>query len=202
MLADGVVFDEDSGGTMDGEEFLALAPAVPVRTKVEPFPLEQANEALTRLRSGQLRGAAVLVLEDVHWADDATLDAITVLGRRIGSLPALNHQPEFAAHCVGGDAEKALLDVGRAALLVSSTFGLTQRVRAPTDSGLVRFELAGTIPIWRQTPEDELPRVIILRSEREAQFPSEFHFFSNEAPANLRPRLEISYVPRVDFTLP
>ena len=30
-----------------------------------------------------------LVLEDVHWADDATLDAITVLGRRIGSLPAL-----------------------------------------------------------------------------------------------------------------
>ena len=32
---------------------------------------------------------AVLVLEDVHWADDATLDSITVLGRRIGSLPAL-----------------------------------------------------------------------------------------------------------------
>jgi DNA-binding CsgD family transcriptional regulator/tetratricopeptide (TPR) repeat protein len=31
----------------------------------------------------------VLVLEDVHWADDATLDAITVLGRRIASLPAL-----------------------------------------------------------------------------------------------------------------
>ena len=31
----------------------------------------------------------VLVLEDVHWADDATLDSITVLGRRIGSLPAL-----------------------------------------------------------------------------------------------------------------
>ena len=31
----------------------------------------------------------IVVLEDVHWADDATLDAITVLGRRIGSLPAL-----------------------------------------------------------------------------------------------------------------
>ena len=28
----------------------------------------------------------------------------------IGSLPAVNHQPEFAAHCVGSDAEKALLD--------------------------------------------------------------------------------------------
>jgi alcohol dehydrogenase, propanol-preferring len=45
----------------DGEEFLALAPAVPVRTEVETFPLAQANEALERLRSGALRGAAVLV---------------------------------------------------------------------------------------------------------------------------------------------
>jgi alcohol dehydrogenase, propanol-preferring len=44
----------------DGEEFLALAPLVPVRTEVEPFPLEQANEALDRLRAGQIRGAAVL----------------------------------------------------------------------------------------------------------------------------------------------
>ena len=38
----------------------------------------------------------VLVLEDVHWADDATLDSITVLGRRIGALPALRraHLPQ------------------------------------------------------------------------------------------------------------
>jgi len=46
----------------DGEEFLALAPRVPVRTEVQVFPLEQANEALTRLRQGQLQGAAVLHL--------------------------------------------------------------------------------------------------------------------------------------------
>jgi propanol-preferring alcohol dehydrogenase len=46
----------------DAEEFLALAPEVPVRTEVEAFRLEEANEALGRLRSGNLRGAAVLVL--------------------------------------------------------------------------------------------------------------------------------------------
>jgi propanol-preferring alcohol dehydrogenase len=46
----------------DAEEFLALAPRVPVRTETEIFPLEQANEALDRVRSGNLRGAAVLVL--------------------------------------------------------------------------------------------------------------------------------------------
>ncbi len=45
----------------DGEEFLALAPRVPVRTETETFPLAQANEALARLREGKLRGAAVLV---------------------------------------------------------------------------------------------------------------------------------------------
>ncbi len=45
----------------DGEEFLALSPQVPVRTETVPLPLEQANEALNRLRTGRLRGAAVLV---------------------------------------------------------------------------------------------------------------------------------------------
>ena len=44
----------------DGEEFLALAPRVPVRTEVQTFPLEEANEALARLRSGKIQGAAVL----------------------------------------------------------------------------------------------------------------------------------------------
>ena len=46
----------------DGEEFLRLAAALPLRVAVEPMPLTQANEGLNRLRSGQVRGAAVLVL--------------------------------------------------------------------------------------------------------------------------------------------
>ena len=44
----------------DGEEFLDLAPRVPVRTEVQPFPLEQANEALEAVRSGLVDGSAVL----------------------------------------------------------------------------------------------------------------------------------------------
>jgi propanol-preferring alcohol dehydrogenase len=47
----------------DGEAFLALAPDVPVHTEVVPFPLEKANEALETLRSGELRGVAVLVVD-------------------------------------------------------------------------------------------------------------------------------------------
>jgi propanol-preferring alcohol dehydrogenase len=44
----------------DARELLELAPRVPVRTEVVPFPLEQANEALEALRAGRIRGAAVL----------------------------------------------------------------------------------------------------------------------------------------------
>ena len=47
----------------DGDEFLELAPKVPVRTQAQPFPLTRANEALARLRSGTMRGAAVLVID-------------------------------------------------------------------------------------------------------------------------------------------
>ena len=44
----------------DAEEFMELAPRVPVKTQVETFPLAAANDALARLRAGEIRGAAVL----------------------------------------------------------------------------------------------------------------------------------------------
>jgi len=47
----------------DGDELMAIAPKVPVETEVTLFPLEQANEALERLRSGNIEGAAVLKME-------------------------------------------------------------------------------------------------------------------------------------------
>ncbi len=47
----------------DGEEFLRLAPKVPVKTEVHSYPLEQANEALDDLRHGRFNGAAVIVVD-------------------------------------------------------------------------------------------------------------------------------------------
>jgi propanol-preferring alcohol dehydrogenase len=47
----------------DGEEFLALAPKVPIQTEVNLFPLAQANEALDALRNGLFEGSAVLVID-------------------------------------------------------------------------------------------------------------------------------------------
>ena len=48
----------------DGEAFLSLAARIPLRCEVESFPLARANEALERLRSGRIRGAAVLRVAD------------------------------------------------------------------------------------------------------------------------------------------
>jgi propanol-preferring alcohol dehydrogenase len=57
----------------DGRLFLGLAPQVPVQTEVQAFPLEAANEALDTLRSGRIRGAAVLVVDE-HAVRGSTVD--------------------------------------------------------------------------------------------------------------------------------
>jgi propanol-preferring alcohol dehydrogenase len=44
----------------DGEEFLEIALRIPIKTKVETFPLQEANVALEKFRSGELKGNAVL----------------------------------------------------------------------------------------------------------------------------------------------
>jgi alcohol dehydrogenase, propanol-preferring len=52
----------------DAETFLALAPEIPIRTHVEVFPLREANDALRRIRSGDMHGAAVLQVADLQTA--------------------------------------------------------------------------------------------------------------------------------------
>ena len=48
----------------DGEEFLQIAPLIPIRTDVKTYPLEQANEALDDLHHGRLKGSAVILIEE------------------------------------------------------------------------------------------------------------------------------------------
>lgn len=54
----------------DGEEFLTLAPKVPVRTEIVPYPLERANDALDDLRAGRITGAAVIAVDEELAASD------------------------------------------------------------------------------------------------------------------------------------
>ena len=69
----------------DAEEFLALAPRVPVRTEIQTFPLAEANEALALLRKGALQGAAVLVNEEKE--PPALTDDSSVTSGRVSRPP-------------------------------------------------------------------------------------------------------------------
>jgi alcohol dehydrogenase, propanol-preferring len=61
----------------DGEELLALAPRIPVRTAVEVYPLAAANEALESIRSGRLRGAAVLGTSGVRGRNEVSTQEVS-----------------------------------------------------------------------------------------------------------------------------
>ncbi|KTD16115.1 alcohol dehydrogenase [Legionella jordanis] len=47
----------------DGEEFLELAPKIPIKTEIHSYPLEEVNQALDDLRHGRFTGAAVIVMD-------------------------------------------------------------------------------------------------------------------------------------------
>lgn len=54
---------------LDGEEFLALAPQIPIKTDVHTYPLIQANKALDDLRHGRFTGAAVIEISKNNYAE-------------------------------------------------------------------------------------------------------------------------------------
>jgi propanol-preferring alcohol dehydrogenase len=47
----------------DGEQFLKIAPEIPIKTEVNVYSLEDSNKALDDLRNGRFNGAAVIVIE-------------------------------------------------------------------------------------------------------------------------------------------
>ncbi len=72
----------------------------------------------------------------------------------------------------------------------------------PRASATRSLEIANTVAYWRVRADTLLPRALVLRSPTEGQLPRELRFYSVEAPEDLRPRLSISYIPRVNFGLP
>ena len=71
----------------DGEEFISLAPQLPVETEISVYPLEEANQALDDLRAGRFRGAAVLQIQ-VGRGDGGDPSVAKVVEAPPGSPPA------------------------------------------------------------------------------------------------------------------
>jgi len=80
--------------------------------------------------------------------------------------------------------------------------GLDSLRLAPGDSGVRNFQIVGLVRTWHNTTEEISPNAIGMLSGSEAQLPAEIDFFSMEAPAAVRPRLRITFVPQTNIGLP
>ena len=98
-----------------------------------------------------------------------------------------------------------LTDIRRAMdLAVEGQFASPQLLALrviPADSGVRRLSILGALNNWTALPVGT-PKVLILRTASEGAEPGEFRFYSMEAAPSLRPRLRITYLPRVDRALP
>lgn len=72
----------------------------------------------------------------------------------------------------------------------------------PADSGTRLIDMAVLLSAWQQSPSKDSPRAIVLRAADEGESGATILFYSREAPAALRPRLRLTYAPRLEFGLP
>ncbi|MFY7922162.1 MAG: hypothetical protein ACOVSI_07060 [Gemmatimonas sp.] len=79
--------------------------------------------------------------------------------------------------------------------------GLDTTRFVPRDSGQKALNVLGLARTWRSLPTN-VPRALALRIGLEGSQPAELRFFSRTAPAALRPKLRISYLPKSEFVLP
>jgi len=101
-------------------------------------------------------------------------------------------------------ASPVVSDVGTVLRFVSGGgfLGLDSLRMAPGDSGVRAFQIVGLVRTWHNTTEEISPNAIGMLSGSEAQLPTEINFFSMEAPAAVRPKLRITYVPQTNIGLP
>lgn len=101
-------------------------------------------------------------------------------------------------------ANSRVTEVGRQALFLSSVgqFGLDSLRLVPSDSGVRSVEMVSLLRVWALSPITETPRAIVLRSSYETEEGIQIDFFSTEAAKAVRPKLRITYAPRIPLALP
>jgi hypothetical protein len=100
-------------------------------------------------------------------------------------------------------ASNNLRDLTRALFLIRRVGGSTDSLRLTAEgSGVREIEMIGIVRNWRFTSPDSVPRAMALMSSQEGLRGRLLDFYSTEAPAGLRPRLRITYLPKPAEGLP
>jgi hypothetical protein len=137
-------------------------------------------------------------------ADTATVVRATLLLTQRPSPLAPDANDSVTVYSQSVVAGSAVTDITRAAGFLNTTreFGFDSVTVAPADSGLRSFDLSTTVRVWRVTTADAMPRAIVLRLREEGFTGSTIHFFASDADPAVRPRLRLTYAPRVPLGVP
>lgn len=135
--------------------------------------------------------------------DSATIVRASLLLVQAPRRTSPSRGDSVAVYPVPLTAGTPLTDIDRLITFAGTTAGVGDSLRlVPSDSGARRLELVNLVRIWQTTKADQTQRAIVLRVASEALNPSELVFFSSRAGDALRPRLQLTYVPRVNLGLP
>jgi hypothetical protein len=200
--ADTLLFALPSSGTPLSSRFFltALIDYTLVVRSAEPLHLPQT------LAVGGMPGRRTYFRFDIpaSIADTATVVRATLLLTQRPSPLAPDPMDSLTVYSQAVVAGSAVTDITRAAGFLNTTgeFGFDTVRVAPSDSGVRAFDISTTIRVWRVTTPETMPRAIVLRLDDEGFTGSTIHFFSSDADPAVRPRLRLTYAPRVPLGVP
>ena len=139
-----------------------------------------------------------------HIVDSSTVVRATLTLTQYPMRASPNALDSLGVYPFAVTAGTIVTDVSRLLRLVSvNTVSAADSLRiVPADSGTRRLELVNLVRVWRNTKPEQTQRALVLTIGEESVNSAIAAFFSSEAPAELRPRLQLTYVPKVTLGLP
>ena len=135
--------------------------------------------------------------------DSSTVVRATLYLTQFPMRTSANATDSIAIYPFTITAGTVLTDIPRLMRLVNVNALATDSLRVvPSDSGARRVELVGVVRLWKSTKPEATQRALILVAGNEGSNPAIAAFFSSSAGSALRPRLQLTYVPRVTLGLP
>ena len=139
-----------------------------------------------------------------HIVDSSTVVRATLTLTQYPMRDSPNALDSLGVYPFAVTAGTVVTDISRLLRLVTvNTFNAADSLRVvPADSGTRRLELVNLVRVWRNAKPEQTQRALVLAIGEESLNPAIAAFFASEAPVELRPRLQLTYVPKVTLGLP
>ena len=139
-----------------------------------------------------------------HIVDSSTVVRATLTLTQYPMRDSPNALDSLGVYPFAVTAGTVVTDVSRLLRLVTvNTVSAADSLRiVPADSGTRRLELVNLVRVWKNTKPEQTQRALVLAIGEEGVNPAIAAFFASEAAIELRPRLQLTYVPKVTLGLP